>query len=121
MKKLNLLFKIGEQFAEHEFDLDFFITLNSENGYNYEIYYYMKSSKKVKIYLAYNCDILSGVIVCIIDNFSEKSSPIKVESNTKQQLNYKSIKMNEREHLLTFTKQNWILTEKEIDNLILLI
>ncbi len=81
----------------------------------------MKSSKKVKVYLAYNCDILSGAIVCIIDNFSEESSPIKVESNAKYQLNYKSIKTNKKEHLLTFTKQNWVLTEKEIDDLILLI
>ena len=61
-------FCIGEEFALHEFELEYLETKTDKNGINYD-YYRFKGKlldKKIKeIVLAYNCDILRGVFVAV--------------------------------------------------------
>ncbi len=61
-------FCIGEEFALHEFELEYIKTKTDKNGIDYD---YFKFQGKVldasaeKIILAYNCDILRGVFVVL--------------------------------------------------------
>ena len=61
-------FCIGEEFALHEFELEYLETKTDKNGINYD-YYRFKGKlpdKKIKeIVLAYNCDVLRGVLVTL--------------------------------------------------------
>lgn len=61
-------FCIGEEFALHEFELEYLETNTDKNGINYD-YYRFKGKlldKKIKdIVLAYNCDVLRGVLVTL--------------------------------------------------------
>jgi hypothetical protein len=62
------LFCIGEEFALHEFELEYIKTKTDKNGINYD-YYRFKGKlldKKIKeIVLAYNCDVLRGIFVTL--------------------------------------------------------
>lgn len=61
-------FCIGEDFGLHEFELEYLETKTDKNGINYD-YYKFKGKlpdKKIKeIVLAYNCDVLRGVLVTL--------------------------------------------------------
>ena len=57
-------FMIGEEFAVHEFELEYIETKTDKNGVDYDYYRYngkLNSIEGKKIILAYNCDILRGV------------------------------------------------------------
>jgi hypothetical protein len=61
-------FCIGEEFALHEFELEYIKTKTDKNGINYDHYRFKGKlpDKKIKeIVLAYNCDILRGVFVAV--------------------------------------------------------
>lgn len=110
-------FKIGEQFEKHEFDLDFFLQIKSRNGYNYEVFYLLKSTNDYKVFLAYNCDILSGIFIVLKEdysnfNFNEIISVKKKEK--KQEMNFKSVHLKENSNFISFTKLNWELCDEEI-------
>jgi hypothetical protein len=57
-------FTIGEEFALHEFELEYNETKTDKNGVDYDYYRYMGSLNSIeikKLILAYNCDVLRGV------------------------------------------------------------
>jgi hypothetical protein len=61
-------FCIGEEFALHEFELEYLETKTDKNGINYDYYRYNGKlpDKKIKdIVLAYNCDVLRGIFVTL--------------------------------------------------------
>lgn len=64
-------FSIGEEFAEHEFELEYIKTETDKDCIDYDLYRYTgKDISNVmgyelkEVVLAYNCDILKGVF-CI--------------------------------------------------------
>ena len=61
-------FCIGEEFALHEFELEYMETKTDKNGLDYDYFKFIGklSNEKVKeVVLAYNCDILRGVFVTL--------------------------------------------------------
>ena len=61
-------FCIGEEFALHEFELEYMETKTDKNGLDYDYFKFIGklSHEKVKeVVLAYNCDILRGVFVTL--------------------------------------------------------
>jgi hypothetical protein len=61
-------FCIGEEFALHEFELEYMETKTDKNGLDYDYFKFIGklSNEKVKeVILAYNCDILRGVFVIL--------------------------------------------------------
>jgi hypothetical protein len=59
-------FCIGDEFALHEFELEYMETKTDKNGIDYDYFKFTGklSDKRVKlILLAYNCDVLRGVFV----------------------------------------------------------
>lgn len=61
-------FCIGEEFALHEFELEYIETKTDKNGIDYDYFKYtgMLTNDKVKeIVLAYNCDILREIFVTL--------------------------------------------------------
>ena len=61
-------FCIGEEFALHEFELEYIETKTDKNGIDYDYFKYVgklldKSAEE--IILAFNCDILRGVFVVL--------------------------------------------------------
>jgi hypothetical protein len=61
-------FCIGEEFALHEFDLEYIETKTDKNGINYDYFKYtgkLTNDKVKEIVLAYNCDILRGIFVTL--------------------------------------------------------
>lgn len=61
-------FCIGEEFVLHEFELEYLETKTDKNGINYDYYRFKGKlpAKKIKeIVLAYNCDVLRGVLVTL--------------------------------------------------------
>lgn len=61
-------FCIGEEFALHEFELEYMETKTDQNGIDYDYFKFTGklSNEKVKeVVLAYNCDILRGVFVTL--------------------------------------------------------
>jgi hypothetical protein len=57
-------FTIGEEFALHEFELEYLETKTDKNGVDYDYFKYtgkLHSTEIKQIILAYNCDILRGV------------------------------------------------------------
>ncbi len=57
-------FTIGEEFALHEFELEYKETKTDNNGVDYDYYRYIGSLKSVeakKMILVYNCDVLRGI------------------------------------------------------------
>jgi hypothetical protein len=61
-------FCIGEEFALHEFELEYMETKTDKNGLDYDYFKFIGklSNEKVKeVVLAYNCDILRGVFVIL--------------------------------------------------------
>ena len=57
-------FTIGEEFALHEFDLEYLETKTDKNGVDYDYYRFngcLNSIELKQVILAYNCDILRGV------------------------------------------------------------
>ena len=61
-------FCIGEEFALHEFELEYIQTKTDKNGIDYNYFKYTGESVKEsikKIILVYNCDILRGVFVLL--------------------------------------------------------
>ncbi len=57
-------FLIGEEFALHEFELDYLETKLDKNGIEFDFYRYTGNLDNLdveEIILAYNCDILRGV------------------------------------------------------------
>jgi len=61
-------FCIGEEFALHEFDLEYIETKTDKNGINYDYFKYtgkLTNDKVKEIVLAYNCDILMGIFVTL--------------------------------------------------------
>ena len=61
-------FCIGEEFALHEFELEYVETKKDKHGIDYNYFKYtgesIKESTK-EIILVYNCDILRGVFVLL--------------------------------------------------------
>jgi len=61
-------FCIGEEFALHEFELEYIETKTDKNGIDYDYFKFKgKLSEETAqvIILAYNCDILRGVFVIL--------------------------------------------------------
>jgi hypothetical protein len=61
-------FCIGEEFALHEFDLEYIETKTDKNGINFDYFKYtgkLTNDKVKEIVLAYNCDILRGIFVTL--------------------------------------------------------
>ena len=61
-------FCIGEEFALHEFDLEYIETKTDKNGIDYDYFKYLGKlldESAEEIILAYNCDILRGVFVVL--------------------------------------------------------
>jgi hypothetical protein len=61
-------FCIGEEFALHEFDLEFIETKTDKYGIDYNYFKYTGESANEstkEIILVYNCDILRGVFVLL--------------------------------------------------------
>ena len=61
-------FCIGEEFALHEFELEYIQTKTDKNGIDYNYFKYTGESAKEstkEIILVYNCDILRGVFVLL--------------------------------------------------------
>ncbi|MEM0541840.1 hypothetical protein WFZ85_04385 [Flavobacterium sp. j3] len=62
-------FCIGEEFALHEFELEYMETKTDKSGIDYDYFKYtgkLLTNDKVKeIVLAYNCDILRGIFVTL--------------------------------------------------------
>jgi hypothetical protein len=60
-------FNIGEEFALHEFNLEYIETKKYKKGIDYEYYKYTgKIDESIQeIILAYNCDILQSVFVIL--------------------------------------------------------
>lgn len=57
-------FIIGEEFALHEFDLDYLETKTDKNGIDFNYYRYTGKLNNLdikEVVLAYNCDSLRGV------------------------------------------------------------
>jgi hypothetical protein len=57
-------FLIGEEFALHEFELDYLETKVDNNGIEFNYYRYTGNLDNLdveEVILAYNCDILRGV------------------------------------------------------------
>jgi hypothetical protein len=57
-------FTIGEEFALHEFELEFKETITDKNGVDYDYYRYtgiLNSIEIKQVILVYNCDVLRGV------------------------------------------------------------
>jgi hypothetical protein len=61
-------FCIGEEFALHEFELEYIETKTDKNGIDYDYFKYLGKlldESAEEIILAYNCDILRGVFVVL--------------------------------------------------------
>ena len=57
-------FTIGEEFALHEFELDYLETKLDKNGIEFDFYRYIGNLDNLdveEVILAYNCDVLRGV------------------------------------------------------------
>jgi hypothetical protein len=57
-------FIIGEEFALHEFDLDYLETKTDKNGIDFNYYRYtgkLDSLGAKELVLVYNCDVLRGI------------------------------------------------------------
>ena len=57
-------FTIGEEFALHEFELEYIQTKTDKNGVDYDYYRHTGSINSIemkKMILVYNCDVLRGV------------------------------------------------------------
>lgn len=57
-------FTIGEEFALHEFELDYLETKLDKNGIEFEFYRYTGNLDDLgvkEVILVYNCDVLRGV------------------------------------------------------------
>ena len=57
-------FTIGEEFALHEFELEYIQTKTDKNGVDYDYYRNTGSINSIemkKMILVYNCDVLRGV------------------------------------------------------------
>lgn len=105
MKQLDLPFKIDMRFDNWEFDLEFYKTHNADNKYQYQIYYYLKSKVDIKIFLAFNCDFLTGVFYI----YNSVNIPAKGNNN-------KSIKFIKLSNCIVQlkTKKNWKITKAEL-------
>jgi len=61
-------FCIGDEFALHEFELEYMETKTDKNGIDYDYFKFtgkLFNEKSEEIVLAYNCDILRGVFVTL--------------------------------------------------------
>jgi hypothetical protein len=61
-------FCIGEEFALHEFKLEYMETKTDKNGIDYDYFkfkYKLTNERVEEIILAYNCDILRGVFAVV--------------------------------------------------------
>jgi hypothetical protein len=61
-------FCIGEEFALHEFELEYIETKTDKNGIDYDYFKYLGKlldESAEEIILAYNCDVLRGVFVVL--------------------------------------------------------
>ena len=61
-------FCIGEEFTIHEFELEYMETKTDKNGIDYDYFKYigkLTNNKVKEIVLAYNCDVLRGVLVTL--------------------------------------------------------
>jgi hypothetical protein len=61
-------FCIGEEFALHEFDLEYIETKTDKYGVDYNYFRYigeMKIQNIKQVILVYNCDVLRGVLVTL--------------------------------------------------------
>ena len=57
-------FTIGEEFALHEFELDYLETKLDKNGIEFNFYRYAGNLDNLdveEVILAYNCDVLRGI------------------------------------------------------------
>ncbi len=61
-------FCIGEEFALHEFELEYMETKTDKNGIDYDYFKYtgkLTNEKVEDITLVFNCDILRGIFVAL--------------------------------------------------------
>lgn len=61
-------FCIGEEFALHEFELEYMETKTDKSGIDYDYFKYtgkLTNEKAEGIILVYNCDILRGIFVTL--------------------------------------------------------
>jgi hypothetical protein len=61
-------FCIGEEFALHEFDLEYIETKTDKYGLDYNYFRYigeMEINNIKQLILVYNCDVLRGVLVTL--------------------------------------------------------
>ena len=61
-------FCIGDEFALHEFELEYMETKTDNNGIDYDYFKFtgkLSNERVEEIVLAYNCDVLRGVFVVI--------------------------------------------------------
>jgi hypothetical protein len=59
-------FCIGDEFAIHEFELEYMETKTDKNGIDYDYFKYtgnLFNEKTREVILVYNCDILRGVFI----------------------------------------------------------
>lgn len=105
MKQLDLPFKIDKQFEKWEFDLEFFKSHIASNSYQYQIFYYLKSEKNIKVFLVFNCDFLAGIFYIYTN--------IKLPANGKFNNSFEVIKISEKTIVLK-TKKNWEITFEEL-------
>jgi len=112
-----IIFKIGEQYEKHEFDLDWLETI-FENNLRYEVYQYIGNNKITifgfevqKTLLAYNCDFLAGIFYFIdfdkYPNFIEKLNlkiSKKIESENFKNCVLLSITSSKKNYVVVKTK-----------------
>ena len=61
-------FCIGDEFALHEFELEYMETKTDNNGIDYDYFKFtgkLTNERVEEIVLAYNCDILRGIFVIL--------------------------------------------------------
>ena len=61
-------FCIGEEFALHEFDLEYLETKKDKNGVDYDYFRYtgkLDFQNIKQLILVYNCDVLRGIFVIL--------------------------------------------------------
>jgi hypothetical protein len=61
-------FCIGDEFALHEFELEYIETKTDKNGIDYDYFKFtgkLLNERAGEIILAYNCDILRGVFAVV--------------------------------------------------------
>jgi hypothetical protein len=124
MKQLNIPFKIGEEYEEHEFELDWVKSIIVDN-LCYEVYRFTgkhnESIFNFKVHetlLAYNCDILAIIFYFINKDFPNNIlSEIQKKSSYTSRLIVKMVKLKENITILIISEKKINLTLDILINL----